>query len=115
MMTDFDPTTNRIQFVLLTEDEQAALKSWPHGWEYYSRWPRCWDLCISPEWAKEAVYRGLSKPVVTSVWQNLYADGSHAVFYPTRKTADARCNPYRIAVLRIDTCNGVSTAHLEGL
>ena len=109
----FDPTTNRIQFVLLTEDEQAALKTWPHGWEYYSRWPRCWDLCISPEWAKEAVYRGLSKPVVTSVWLNVYP---HSVFcdsHLSREKADDAADPPRIAVLRIDTCNSVSTAHLE--
>jgi hypothetical protein len=110
MMTDFDVTTNRIPFGLLSEDEQAALKSWPHGWTYHSidEW-----LEAEPQWIDGSVYRGKPAPVVTSVWQNLYADGSHAVLYPTRKLANAKCNPFRIAVLRIDTCNGVSTAHLE--
>lgn len=113
MMADFDVTTNRIPFNLLTEDEQVALKSWPHGWEFYftvNAWAK-----IDPQWIGSTVYRGLPKPVVTSVWQNLYADGSHAVLHPTRKLADAKCSPYRIAVLRIDTCNGVSTGHLEGV
>jgi len=109
----FNPTTNRIPFDLLDEDEQRTLINWPHGWEYFSRCPSGWKLCSSPEWTKVAVYRGLPAPVVTSVWQNLYADGSYAILHPTRKLADTKCSPYRIAVLRIDTCNGVSTAHLE--
>ncbi len=29
----FDPTTNRIPYGLLTPEEQATLKAWPHGWE----------------------------------------------------------------------------------
>jgi len=109
----FDPTTNRSPFVLLTREERETLKAWPHKWEYFSRSSNKWNLCVSPEWATEAIYRGL--PAVTSVWQNLYADGSHAVLHPTRKLADAKCSPYRIAVLRIDTCNGVLTAHLENV
>ena len=109
----FDPTTNRIPLCLLSEDEQTALIHWPHDWEYY--WAGFWRDTDLPAWDKNTVYRGKPAPVVTSVWQNLYADGSHAVLHPTRKLADAKCSPYRIAVLRIDTCNGVSTAHLEGV
>ena len=33
--TQFDPTTNRVQFCLLTNEEKAALKAWPHGWQNF--------------------------------------------------------------------------------
>jgi hypothetical protein len=109
----FDPTTNRIPFDLLTKDEQAALKAWPHGYEHFGRWLNGWHLCDSPEWAAVAVYRGLPKPVVTSVWHNVYSDGPKVRGMSTRKYVDDFANGERIAVLRIDLCNGVSTAHLE--
>jgi hypothetical protein len=116
-MTDFDPTTNRIPFSLLSEDEQTALIHWPHGWEYYSRWSHSWNLCSSlewaPEWATEAVYRGL--PVVTSNWFNVYPYIVLDTPYPSREKADDAASKRRIAVMRIDLCNGVSTAHLEGV
>jgi len=107
----FDPTTNRIPFDLLTEDERAALKAWPHGWTYLtsSGWSE-----INPKWAGSIVYRGNPAPVVTSVWLNVYPYGVLCT-YPSREKADSESAKNRIAVLRIDTCNGVSTAHLEGV
>ena len=113
-MADFDVTTNRIPFDLLSEDEQTTLIHWPHGWEYFSRLSHnYWNLCSSPEWAKEAVYRGLPAPVVTSFWLNIYPYSLDR--HISREDADNSASKFRIAVLRIDTCNGVSTAHLEGV
>lgn len=110
----FDPTKNRVPYGLLTEEERAALKAWPHGWEYFGRWPNGWNLCDSPEWASVAVYRGKPAPVVTSTWLNVYPTCS-SLPYNSRKISDRAADSDRIAVLRIDTCNGVSKAHLEGV
>jgi hypothetical protein len=113
-MTDkFDPTTNRIAFQLLTDEERGVLKSWPHGIEYYSfgQWVSC---SAPPLWSSDVAYRGKPAPVVTSRWMNVYPN-SHVYKYNSRVAADSRASSHRIAVLRIDTCNGVSTAHLEEL
>lgn len=59
-MTNFDPTTNRIPFVLLTPEEQAALKAWPHGFEFYQS--QKWYDCPIPFWSPRAVYRGKPAP-----------------------------------------------------
>ena len=111
MTMTFDPTTNRIPFGLLTEDEQAALKTWPHGWTHHSvgEW-----FETKPMWSAGIVYRGNPAPVVTSNWFNVYPDEIVHKAHTTREKADrAADDDARIAVLRIDTCNGVSTAHLE--
>lgn len=111
----FDPTTNRIPFDLLTEDEQAALKLWPHGWTYYlpGNYPDKWVPFVIPLWERKVVYRGKPAPVVTSNWFNVYPYGVFDRPYLSREKADDAASKPRIAVLRIDTCNGVSTAHLE--
>ena len=106
------PTTNRIQFCHLTPEERAALEAWPHGWEFF--YFESWNNVDNPEWARNSVYRGKPAPVVTSVWFNRYRD-TMAGPYRTQEDADAAAWTSRIDVLRIDTCNGVSTAHLEGL
>jgi hypothetical protein len=111
-MTDFDPTTNRIPFKLMTGDERAALYAWPHGWEYFGV---CgWEETPEPvpSWFSTTVYRGKPAPVVTSVWQNIYVRGACESRYRSRESADKHSGG-RIGVLRIDTCNGVSTPHLE--
>ena len=108
----FDPTTNLIQYDLLTPEQQEELKAWPHGYECYCG-NGVWRGC-NLYWDKYYVYRGKPAPVVTSVWfngQKDWVDGP----YKTREEADDVAGTSRIAVLRIDTCNGVSTAHLEGL
>lgn len=113
-MNDFDPTTNRIPFGLLSEDEQTTLIHWPHGWEFY-HWEDKWDTLKAPSWTTTVVYRGKPAPVVTSVWFSVYPKGPSRADDSTREEADLWANKDRIAVLRIDTCNGVSTAHLEQL
>ena len=107
----FDPTTNRIPFYLLTEDERAALKAWPHGWTYRITMDGWFE--IKPEWMDNTVYRGKPAPVVTSKWFNVYNIWPASRSYPTREKADEAADKTRIAVLRTDTCNGVATAHLE--
>ena len=107
---DFDPTTNRIPFDLLTEDERVALQSWPHGFAHHSM--NGW-LEIIPTWLGNTVYRGKPAPVVTSTWRNVYVKTMSVDLYPSRHEVDTNAGKDRIAVLRTDTCNGVSTAHLE--
>jgi len=106
------PTTNLIQTDLLTPEQQKALYEWPHGHEYYYG-DGVWDDG-TPTWLEDIVYRGKPAPVVTSVWFNRHNDGMSGP-YRTRQWADQCATHGRIDVLRIDTCNGVSTAHLEGL
>jgi len=107
------PTTNRIQFCHLTPEERVALEAWPHGIESFSGG---WHLTSLPcsHWCSHIVYRGKPAPVVTSVWFNRHNDGMSGP-YRTREWADHGSAYGRFDVLRIDTCNGVSTAHLEGL
>ena len=107
----FDPTTTRVPFGLLTPDERETLKAWPHGYEYYGL--NGWDKTDQPSWLNHSVYRGKPAPVVTSKWFNVFPSGPMPRAYSHRETADGCANSDRIAVLRIDTCNGVSTVHLE--
>jgi hypothetical protein len=112
MTMSFDPTTNRIPFELLTEDERAALKAWPHGWTYFT--VSGWKLVVTPSWGGSVVYRGFPAPMVTSKWFNVYPDEIVHNAHTTREKADrAADDDARIAIMRIETCNGVSTAHLE--
>jgi len=106
------PTTNLIQTDLLTPEQQKALYEWPHGHEYYYG-DGVWDDG-TPTWLEDIVYRGKPAPVVTSVWFNVYPSMMHKP-RESRADADLYAAPNRIDVLRIDTCNGVSTAYLEGL
>jgi len=104
------PTTNLTQTDLLTEEQLSALKAWPHGYELYAS--GVWVSCL-PVWSmKDAVYRGKPSPLTTSVW---IVRSSHTVAGPFTSKEDASaCSGY-IDLIRIDTCDGVSTAHLEGL
>jgi len=51
---------------------------------------------------------------MTSQWFNLYGR-TISFAYKSRQEADDKAMHDRLYVLRIDTCNGVTTAHLEGL
>lgn len=108
----FDPTTNRIQTMLLTPEERATLEAWPHGLEYF--YCGRWNNTDSSGWASDTVYRGKPAPVMESVWFNGQKDWVSGP-YKTRELADQCAGHLRVDVLRIDTCNGISTAHLEGL
>ena len=61
-MTDFDLTTNRVPWGLLTDEEQAALKAWPHGWEFFAtNWE--WDTSHRPDWYSDVIYRAKPAPL----------------------------------------------------
>jgi hypothetical protein len=106
------PTTNLIQTDLLTREQREALKAWPHGYKFYTS--GVWVSCFLDWSMNDAVYRGKPVPVVTSKWFNVYPDLMDFPYY-SREVADSSASERRINVLRIDTYNGVSTAHLEGL
>jgi hypothetical protein len=112
-MNDYDPKTNLVPFDLMNEAAKGFLKDWPHGWEYYSFFHRKWLPKEYNQWCDEIVYRGKPKPVVVSEWFNVYPEHPSQNAHSTRERADIDCTLDRIAVMRIDTCNGVSTAHLE--
>ena len=42
-----------------------------------------------------------------------YSNDVGSTWFDSRKKADEAAAPFRIAVLRFDSCNWVSTAHLE--
>jgi hypothetical protein len=122
----FDPTTNKIIFGLLTEEEQEVLSNWENGLEVYDNgwhnlevydngWHNKGDRYLN----SGSVYRTKPLRAVTSIWHNVYSEGGiiHDFGRPcsTRDSADenSRNRPTRIAVLRVDTCNGVTTVHLE--
>jgi len=107
------PTTNRIQTQLLTPEERSALEAWPHGWECFTVYAK-WESREDPSWSEDTVYRGKPAPVVTSKWFNVSPRDTVGP-YETRELADICSSFDRIDVLRVDTCGGVSTAHLEGL
>jgi len=65
-------------------------------------------------WGNDIIYRGKTPTVVTSVWFNQTRYDMYGP-YNSRHDADIAASSNRIDVLRIDTCNGVSTAYLEGL
>ena len=60
---NFDPTTNRVAFGLMTEEERAVMTSWPYGWEYFSG--EKWHYSsMASRWSTAAVYRGKPAPLV---------------------------------------------------
>ena len=105
------PTTNLIQTDLLTREQRLKLEAWPHGHEYY--YAGEWNDG-TPAWLDDSVYRGKPDPVVTSMRFNVYSDMMDGPYY-SREVADSSASDCRIGVLRIDTSDNVSTAHLEGL
>ena len=52
-------------------------------------------------------------PQATSTWQNVYPSGGASTVYGSRGDADDMSSSHRIAVMRRDTIDGVTTAHLE--
>lgn len=112
-MSDFDPTTNLIQYAFLGESARNSLRNWPWGWEFYSFRQGGWKRLDQAAWCEDVVYRGRPKPVVTSVWLNVYPSNASLPYKSRALSNSTPCSDLRIAVLRIDTCNGVSTAELE--
>jgi hypothetical protein len=106
---------NLIQYAFLGESARNSLRNWPWGWRFYSFRQGKWKDLDHVAWCDEIVYRGLPKALVTSEWFNIYPRGPIPQAHSTRKKADDIAGVDRIVVMRIDTCNGVSTADFEGL
>lgn len=100
-MTDFDPTTNRIPCGLLTEEELAALKAWPNGWEYTDGYTP-WRVIDDPRWTLDFTYRGKPAPKRIVTWHNVDAGGYTTRGWYSRGEADAYKGHLRICVYRIE-------------
>jgi hypothetical protein len=114
-MTDFDPTTNRVQFGMLTHDEQLALQEWPHGWEFYDYGG--WSTTPSPYWENYTAYRGKPKPpVVVTTWTPIYATGATGFAYESLERARLVGNESgrTVGVMRLDITDGVPQAKIIG-
>lgn len=108
----FDVTTNRIPYGLLTPEEQATLKAWPHGVEYYrfysgTRWTDC-----DPIWDTDLVYRGKPAQKVTSYWFNIYEGDRIGHFWPSKGAAETLALD-NTTIMRMDICNGEVTVTKE--
>lgn len=64
----FDPTTNRIPWGLLTEEEREVLEGWPWGWEGSPPNVPHWLDIGSPKFMPEVVYRGKPDPERVETW-----------------------------------------------
>lgn len=108
----FDVTTNRIPYGLLTPDEQATLKAWPHG---VVRWD-CddhWDLVgASPSWLSCYVYRGKPAPKVTTYWFNIYDGNRIGNMWSCQESASYHAHTDSV-VMRMQICNGEVTVTKE--
>ena len=111
---DFDPTTNRIPFGLLSKDERTALMGWPHGFEFW--WEEDgWDHVI-PCWENDTVYRGKpAPPVVVTTWTPIYENGCTGFAYDSLNDAKVGViGVGRVGVLRLDITDGVPKATIIG-
>lgn len=111
MVNDFDPTTNRISFALLTDEERITLKAWPHGFQcHINRW-----IDVDPNWSRDVVYRGKPAPVVKTRWVTVYVTGKTGSSYLSKADALDMTKDAKglIGILRIDVCNGVPTFTFE--
>lgn len=107
----FDPTTNRIPFGLLTPEEQATLKVWPHGVEYYRYISKSWMDC-DPVWDTTIAYRGKPAPKVKSYWFNIH--GGNTIGHVWNSQADASHHTRSDSVvMRMQICNGEVTVTKE--
>jgi hypothetical protein len=111
---NFDPTTNRILYGMLTPEEQATLQAWKHGWEFCNPiWEEeTWVVCRGPSWLKGCVYRGKPAPKVTSYWFNIH--GGNTIGHVWNSQADATCHTRSDSTLmRMQICNGEVTVTKE--
>ena len=110
----FDPTTNRIPFGLLTPDEQAALKAWPHGIEGSTGIPTWTELEGGLTWFDCLIYRGKPAPKVTSYWFNIYDGGRIGNMWSSKGAAETLALDNTI-IMRMQICNGEVTVTKETL
>lgn len=109
----FDPTTNRIPYGLLTPEEQATLKAWPHGWEFFEPHKKTWLDCeFKPSWIWDLLYRGKPAPKVTSYWFNIYNGDRVGNMWSSKGAAETLALDNTI-IMRMQICNGEVTVTRE--
>ena len=113
MVNDFDPTTNRIPFGLLEDDEREALKAWLHGFQIY--YAGEWINLNHLRWSAGSVYRGKPAPVMETKWVTFYDSGEAGATYLSKEAALDRAKKGKdvIGIVRVDVCNGVPTFTFE--
>lgn len=107
----FDPTTNRIPYGLLTPEEQATLKAWPHGWEVSMR-DHMWGEIKTPNWISSTIYRGKPAPKVTCYWFSIY-NGDRVGNMRSSKGAAETLALDNTIIMRMEICNGEVTVTKE--
>lgn len=111
----FDPTTNRIQWKHLTEEEKEVLKAWEHGWEFWHRDFEEWTEADQVSWHPEIVYRAKPAPVVKSSWQNVHTslNGIPYAGMACETLAEARRGSTDIGIIRLDLIDGKLSVEVE--
>jgi hypothetical protein len=116
----FDVTTNRIPFGLLTPEEQATLKAWPHDWKFHNpAWEDDgWVSCgFTPSWIKSFVYCGEPAPKVKCCWFNIYAGDNIGIIWTSQDAAASAAKlapvPNNVITMRMQICNGEVTVTKE--
>jgi hypothetical protein len=107
---DFDPTTNRVPYGLLTPDEQEVLKAWPHGWEYYLF--DGWCPLQNPEWVSDTVYRGKPAPVTVSYWEAIYPTGPTGFWRDAIYRFKGAYSGDVIGLVQLDITDGVPSVRI---
>jgi hypothetical protein len=105
-MTNFDPTTNRIPWYLLTPEEQEALHTWPHGLE--QRYESSWGDFKDNYYSDKTVYRGKPAPKKITYYCNVY-DNCLGIEFSSVANCKENEVPFSLGVLRVDIVNDTPT------
>jgi hypothetical protein len=102
-MTNFDPTTNRIPWGLLTPEEQEALLAWPHGLE--KRYDTSWGPLMDSYYVDKTVYRGKPAPKKITYYRNVVDENKYATIEDCKRYAPS----FSIGILKVDIINDTPT------
>jgi hypothetical protein len=105
-MTNFDPTTNRISWGLLTPEEQEALLAWPHGLE--KRYDTSWGPLMDSYYVDKTVYRGKPAPKKITYYCNVYCDNVGASWATVKECKEGSMKD-TLGILQIDIINDTPT------
>lgn len=109
-MSYFDPTTNRVPYGLLTEEERASLMAWPHGWEVYNS--EGWKTTFFPEWIGRLAYRGKPAPVTVSHWAAIYPTGPTGFWRDDIYRFKGAYSGYALGIIQLDIKDGVPSVRI---
>jgi hypothetical protein len=105
-MTNFDPTTNRIPFCLLTPEEREALLAWPHGWEYL--YDGLTEPMSNPANYPKLASRGKPAPKKITYYCNVYED-CLGLEFPTVGECKENIARSTLGFLQVDVVNDTPT------